>query len=69
MTVTKAHLAFVRRHKPGEVLDRWLASKTYDFVGRCRREGLIEIIEEPPHKTWPYSWVGTRLTDAGVALL
>lgn len=66
--LTKAQHEFVLRHKPGELLSRWNQHKTYDFVGRVRDTGVLEI-EDGPRSGWPYSWEGTRLTAAGVAYL
>lgn len=67
---TKAQLSFLRKHNGGEMLDRWSAHKTYDFVGRCRDAGLIEILEGPNGRLqWPFWWLGTRLTEAGQAAL
>lgn len=62
--LTRAQREFLHRHKPGEVLSRWLQHKTYDFVGRMRDLGVIEIVDGKC-SGWPYTWEGTRLTEAG----
>lgn len=48
--------------RPTRLPDR--GSPTYDFVGRVRDAGLIEIVPTT-YLTWPYGWKGTRLTEAG----
>lgn len=68
MRPTKAQLQFLRMHKGDEVLVRYLGNKTYDFVGRCRDAGLIEIVEKPG-RDWPWAWLGTKLTAAGRAVM
>lgn len=77
---TKAQRRFLREHLndapegwvrhgryPDGFRPRWLAdrgSPTYTFVGRCRDAGFIEIVDGE-RSGWPYTWEGTRLTEAG----
>ncbi len=68
MKLTKAQRAFLLAHKPNEMLPRFPQYKTYDFLGRLRDLGMIEIIDGK-HSGWPYTWDGTRLTDAGRSVL
>lgn len=58
--LTKAQRAFVLDHTPRALLPKFPANKTYDFVGRVRELGLIQIVGR-----WPYSWNGTKLTEFG----
>ncbi len=67
-SLTKAQREFLSRHTPGEMLSRWTQRKTYDFLGRLRDVGMIEIVDGAK-SGWPYSWEGTRLTEAGCAAL
>ena len=68
--MTPAVKRFLQMHKGDEILEKWFARKTYDFVGRVRDAGLIEIIDnEDSRVKWPWNWQGTRLTEAGKAAL
>lgn len=72
--LTKPQRDFLLRHKYGVVLDRrdrgplGHGLPTYDFIGRCRDAGLIEIVDGNK-SGWPYSWEGTLITDLGRAAL
>lgn len=64
---TPAQARFLREHdadgyRPGYLSGR--GRPAYDFVGRVRDAGFIEIIDGK-HTGWPYLWAGTKLTEAG----
>lgn len=63
-SLSKAQLSFLRMHMPSGYLFKHAAHKTYDFVGRMRDAGLVEI-DKGSKIGWPWSWDGTRLTDKG----
>jgi hypothetical protein len=62
---TPAQRAFLRKHKPGEMLHRVGTGTTYDFVGRVRDAGWIEIVNGDS-SGWPYFWDGTKITETGL---
>lgn len=66
--ITKAQRAFLESHRSHEFLRKYQAHKTYDFVGRLRDMGLIEI-HDGERTGWPWSWEGTTLTEAGLAAI
>lgn len=70
---TKAQLKFLRMHRgplshSDGFLSKWNAHATYDFIGRVRDAGWIEIIPGK-HSSWPFGWAGTKLTAAGLKVL
>lgn len=69
MKLTPAQKRFLKMHTGDEILGRFQAHKKYDFVGRVRAMGLVEIIDHNSRIGWPYIWEGTRLTDVGRAAL
>ena len=66
--LTKAQSQFLRLHTGEGMLGKFEAHKTCDFVGRVRDLGLIEIIDGQS-MGWPWTWEGTRLTEAGRAAI
>ena len=66
--LTEAQRAFLRQHQADAFLRKYQAHKTYDFVGRLRDMGLIEI-HDGDRTGWPWSWEGTTLTEAGLDAL
>lgn len=64
--LTEPQRRFLSCHRDNQVLPRFnsCSRPTYDFVGRVRDLGLIEIVDGA-HSGWPYTWKGTRLTDLG----
>lgn len=68
MKLTKPQLEFLRKHPATGLLSKFDAHKTYDFVGRMRDLGLVEI-QNTQHQQWPWNWSGTQLTDKGRAAL
>lgn len=77
---TKAMIRFLRQHinefcyaRRGQYEDGFrpdylsdFGGQTYDFVGRVRDLGLIEIVDKDDSRLrWPYSWKGTRITETG----
>jgi hypothetical protein len=64
--LTKAQRAFLESHpSDGKLLTKFAAHKTYDFIGRLMRLGLITIEDGGSKSGWPYMWEGTRITEAG----
>lgn len=59
--LTKAQRTFLLDHTGKKLLNKWNAHRTYDFVGRVRDAGLIEIVGR-----WPFDWKGTKLTEFGL---
>ncbi len=71
--LTKAQKQFLERHlkREGGFRPKFVVgegSPNYDFVGRVRDLGYVEIVSTGAIR-WPYSWDGTRITDAGRAAL
>jgi len=69
MKLTKTQKDFLKRHPREELLGKFNAARSYDFVGRIRDLGLIEIDNGDSRVGWPWRWEGTRLTEAGRAAL
>ena len=67
--LSEAQRRFLQAHlrEPEGLVPRFnvtVGKKTYDFVGRIRDLGMIEI-EDGECAGWPYSWKSTRITPAG----
>jgi hypothetical protein len=67
--LTEAQRRFLTEHLSNDGADGVLvrrsshSRKPWRFVDRCMASGFVTIID--PDGRWPFSWTGTRITEAG----
>jgi hypothetical protein len=70
--LTEAQVRFLRQHLRPDLakngrLTKYAGPRNWVFVRKCSDLGIIEIVD--PDNVFPYTWSGTRITDAGRAYL